>query len=222
MASNFHFMLSMDRHSTKEAFLVETAHTCSRESLPYIIGGDFNITRHPDDKSTDNFDTKWPNLFNAVIETLDLKEIVMSGRQYTWAGPRDEPTYEKLDRVLVSTEWEDKYPLSMVEARDRNISDHTPLVLNTGSSTHQDRQFSFKFERGWLIRDGFFDMVANIWRQECHGTTSMQRWQNKIRRLRQYLRGWAKHTAGAYKQEKKRLIACLDKLDKKAEIMRLI
>ena len=45
----------------------------------------------------------------------------------------------------------------------------------------------------------------------------MQRWQNKIRRLRQYLRGWAKHTAGAYKQEKKRLIAGLDELDKKAE-----
>ena len=41
--------------------------------------------------------------------------------------------------------------------------------------------------------------------------------QHKIRRLRQYLRGWAKHTAGAYKQEKKRLIAGLDELDKKAE-----
>ena len=103
----------------------------------------------------------------------------------------------------------------MVEARDRNISDHTPLVLNTGSSTHQDRQFSFKFERGWLIRDGFFDMVVNIWRQECHGTTSMQRWQNKIRRLRQNLRGWDKHTAGAYKHEKKRLITGLDELDKR-------
>ena len=83
--------------------------------------------RHPEDKSIYNFDTKWPNLFNAVIETLDLKEIVMSGRQYTWVGPGDEPTYEKLDRVLVSTKWEDKYTLSMVEARDRNISDHTPL-----------------------------------------------------------------------------------------------
>ena len=56
----------------------------------------------------------------------------MSGRQYNWAGPGDEPTFEKLDRVLVSTEWEDKYTLSTVEARDRNISDHTPLVLNTG------------------------------------------------------------------------------------------
>ena len=122
--------------NNKEAFLVEMAHTCSRESLPYIIGGDFNIMRHPDDKSTDNFDSKWPNIFNAVIETLDLKEIVMSGRQYTWAGPGDEPTFVKLDRVLVSTEWKDKYPLLTVEARDRNISNHTPLVFNTDSSTH--------------------------------------------------------------------------------------
>ena len=63
----------------------------------------------------------------------------MSGRQYTWAGPGDEPTFEKLDRVLVSTEWKDKYPLLTVEARDRNISDHTPLGLNTSSSTHQNR-----------------------------------------------------------------------------------
>ena len=106
MVSSLHFMLSMDRHNItiKKSFLVEMAHTCSRESLPYIIGGEFNIMRHPDDKSTYNFDTKWPNLFNAVIETLDLKKIVMSGRQYTWVGPGDEPTYEKLDRVLASTE----------------------------------------------------------------------------------------------------------------------
>ena len=78
------------------------AHTCSRESLPYIIGGDFDIMQHPNAKSIDNFDTKLPYLFNSVIETLDLKEIVMSGRQYTWAGPGEEPTFEKLDRVLVS------------------------------------------------------------------------------------------------------------------------
>jgi hypothetical protein len=42
-------------------------------------------------------------------------------------------------------------------------------------------------------------------------------WQNKIRNLRQYLRGWAKHTAGAYKKEKQRLISLLDAIDKKAE-----
>ena len=77
-------------------------------------------------------------------------------------GLGDERTFENLDRELVSTELEDKYPLSMVKAWDRNISDHTPLVLNTSSSTHQNRQSSFKHERGWLIKAGFYDIVADI------------------------------------------------------------
>jgi endonuclease/exonuclease/phosphatase family metal-dependent hydrolase len=146
----------------KEAFLLELANVCLKETLPFVIGGDFNIMRHPDDKSTDNFESRWPNLFNAVIETLQLKEIVMSSRQYTWDGPGDNPTYEKLDRVLFSTGWEHNYPLSTVESRDRNISNHTPLILNTGVFTHQNRQPTFKFERGWLTREGFFDMVVDI------------------------------------------------------------
>jgi hypothetical protein len=53
--------------------------------------------RRLEDKSSGNFDPKWPGVFNAVIESLDLREIVMTGRQYTWAGPGDNPTFEKLD-----------------------------------------------------------------------------------------------------------------------------
>jgi hypothetical protein len=39
-----------------------------------------------EDKSPGDFDPKWPNIFNVVIESLDLKEIMMSGRQYTCLG----------------------------------------------------------------------------------------------------------------------------------------
>jgi hypothetical protein len=34
----------------------------------------------------------------------------------------------------------------------------------------------------------------------------MQIWQNKIRSLRKYLRGWAKYLNGANKKEKKEII----------------
>jgi exonuclease III len=104
------------QYQNKQTFLIELANTYSKESLPYLIGGDFNIMRRPEDKSSGVFDLKWPNLFNAFIESLDLKEIIMC--QFTWAGPGDNPTFEKLDRVLVSTNWEDKFPLSSVEPRD--------------------------------------------------------------------------------------------------------
>jgi endonuclease/exonuclease/phosphatase family metal-dependent hydrolase len=67
-----------------------------------------------------------------VINGLDLRELELSGRQYTWANNLQSPTLEKLDRILVSMEWELKYPLVTVNALPRIISDQSPLLLNLG------------------------------------------------------------------------------------------
>jgi endonuclease/exonuclease/phosphatase family metal-dependent hydrolase len=56
----------------------------------------------------------------------------MSGRRFIWANSMPNPTFEKLDRILVSTEWEQKFPLAKVMALSRDISDHTPLLLDNG------------------------------------------------------------------------------------------
>jgi hypothetical protein len=36
------------------------------------------------------------------------------GRQFTWANNLPEPTYEKLDRVLITAEWDQAFPLAVV------------------------------------------------------------------------------------------------------------
>ena len=38
------------------------------------------------EKNNERYDDKWPFLFNAIIDSLNLKEIEMSGRKYTWGG----------------------------------------------------------------------------------------------------------------------------------------
>jgi hypothetical protein len=86
----------------------------------------------------------------------------LSGRRFTWANSRANPIYEKLDRILMSTEWEQNFPLSNVIALSRDISDHTPLLLDTGRNTSMNIQHLFKFELGWLLRDGFGDMVRDM------------------------------------------------------------
>jgi hypothetical protein len=86
-----------------------------------------------------------------------------------------------------------------------------------GEKAKAKKAAPFKFELGWLLKEGFFDVVSEVWRKESRGTTSMQRWQNKIRRLRQFLRGWAKNMNGAYKKEKQELLRKSEELDKKAE-----
>jgi hypothetical protein len=53
-----------------------------------------------------------------------------------WASRRSTPTYEKLDRVLASVEWEQKFPLVAVRALTRSGSDHTPLLIDTGRQAH--------------------------------------------------------------------------------------
>ena len=80
----------------------------------------------------------------------------------------------------------------------------------------------FKFELGWLLKDDFFYLVAEVWMKEKKENTPMQVSQNKIRRLRQFLRGWAKNMKGAYKKEKQELLRKASELDSKvAETMLL-
>jgi hypothetical protein len=201
----------------KEAFLTDLVQACSSENLPLCIGGDFNIIRSCSEKNNDRFEERWPFLFNAVIDSLDLREIEMSRRKFTWANSRRVHTYERLDRVLVSTDWEQTYPLATVEALNREISNHTPLLLSLGEMAKSKKQPPFKFEFGWLLKDGFFEVVTEVWKKQSRGTTPMQKWQNKIRRLRQFLRDWAKNMNGAYKKEKQEILRKAEELDKKAE-----
>ena len=95
---------AQDEH--EQSFLTEIVQCCQNESLPFLMGGDFNIIRGPNEKNNDWYDDRWPSLFNAVINSVDLKELELSGRKFTWANSLPQPTFERLDRVLVSTEWE--------------------------------------------------------------------------------------------------------------------
>ena len=53
------------------------------------------------------------------------------------------------------------------------------------------------------MRKGFHNIVAEIWNERDKGSNAMEGWQNKIIRLRQFLRGWVRNVRGANKREKK-------------------
>jgi endonuclease/exonuclease/phosphatase family metal-dependent hydrolase len=146
----------------KEAFQTELVKLCTKETLPILIGGDFNIICGLHEKNSANFSDRLPFLLNAIIDAFNLRELELSGRQFTWANKLQVPTFEKLDKMFSCTEWELKFLHTTVQALTREISDHTPLFLNTGATTSVNNQALFKFEIGRLLRDGFFDMVKEI------------------------------------------------------------
>ncbi len=147
-------------------------------------------------KNNDRFDARWPFLFNAVINSFDLREIALTGRQFTWANSLPTPTYEKLARILTSTDWESKYPLVSVHALDRGVSDYTPLLLDTGEAAFAGNLKQFKLELSWFLRDNFHERITEVWNSPVKGQNAVQRWNNKTSALR---RGWLAHTNGIFK-----------------------
>jgi hypothetical protein len=64
----------------KADFLRELVNLAKENLYPIIIGGDLNLLRFQYEKSKGHFDSHWPFLFNAVIDSLDLREVSMVGR----------------------------------------------------------------------------------------------------------------------------------------------
>jgi len=141
----------------------------------------------------------------------------MSGRKFTWDNSKSVPTYEKLDRVLASTEWKQRFSLVSVDALNRKISHHTPLLLSISKKVHRSRQPEFKFELSWFLQKNFSETVTRVWKNVEYGYTSMKKWSNKVRRLSQFLRGWAKNVNGNFRREKEELFRLAEELDIKAE-----
>jgi hypothetical protein len=93
------------------------------------------------------------------------------------------PTYEKLDCILVTIDLEQKFSLASVQALTREISDHTPLLLDTGEPSHRGNARNFRFELAWLTSDGFFELVKEIWESKNRGGLL---WRNGTTKLGDY------------------------------------
>jgi hypothetical protein len=70
----------------KADYLHELVNLAKDNPYPILIGGDFNLLRFQHKKSKGHFDSHWSFLFNVVIDSLDLREVSMVGRQFTWAN----------------------------------------------------------------------------------------------------------------------------------------
>lgn len=74
------------------------------------MGGDFNLLRSSKEKNKNlhvncNYDT-----FNSIVNTCELRGMNMDGGNFTWSNNHEEPTLEKLDRLLMCGGWESCSP----------------------------------------------------------------------------------------------------------------
>jgi exonuclease III len=119
----------------KMDFLIELSSFCSKNREPIMIGGNFNIIRYSNERNKPRGNHRHSDSFNSLIHFYELREIIMSGGLYTWSNNQENPTLKKLDRILISKEWEDNFPNALVKKLPREVSDHNPLVMYT--TTHK-------------------------------------------------------------------------------------
>jgi hypothetical protein len=185
----------------KEEFLVELGNVCSNQTLPLLVGGDFNLLRFSSEKNKPMSLSKWSDIFNSIINTCALREIHMSSGQYTWSNNHADPTLEKLDRFLMSNSLEDLFPLVIVHKLVRVISDHSPLILDTLDIREKNRDF--RFEKRWLREDNFLDRVQRSWTKQVFAINSVDRLQKKLKNVKRALKGWGANLRGADIKRKK-------------------
>jgi hypothetical protein len=51
-----------------------------------------------------------------------------------------------------------------------------PILIDTGKPSLNNNVPMFKFELGWLLRDGFMDMVREVWNSVSNPDDKMKCW----------------------------------------------
>jgi hypothetical protein len=94
----------------KHAFLQELGEVRNECVGPWIIAGDFNMIYRAEDKNNSNVNRSLLGNFRNWINFLELKEIPLVGRRFTWSNQREDPTLVKLDHVFCTNGWEEFFP----------------------------------------------------------------------------------------------------------------
>jgi exonuclease III len=78
-------------------FITWMADLDSSDMQLWMIMGDFNLIRGPENRSRTGGDNNNMMNFNAIIQAHDLEEIPLKGREFTWSNMQDSPLLERLD-----------------------------------------------------------------------------------------------------------------------------
>ena len=130
--------------AAKEHFLEELEAIRDQCQGPWAIIGDFNLILQNSDKNNSRINRRTMQRFRQTVAALQLLDIHLHGRRYTWSNEREQPTMVRLDRALASLDWEERFSDCHLQALASDASDHCPLLLQTSLTAYTKPRFHFE------------------------------------------------------------------------------
>ncbi|XP_068497843.1 uncharacterized protein [Phaseolus vulgaris] len=133
------------------------------------------------------------NGFNNFIDANSLFDLPIVGKTFTWFKSNGSAR-SRLDRVLVSEEWMEKWPICKQYVQLRKVSDHYAIVVNSVDKDWGPKPF--RSIDAWLMEKGFREMV-----------------KEKLKCLKGDLKVWNRDVFDNIQTSKKRILQELVDLD---------
>jgi hypothetical protein len=104
-------------------FLQQFRQANPMNGIPWLICGDFNLVLEADERSTNRL-TVMDREFRRVVNGLELIDLPLQGRRYTWSNSRENATFVRLDSFLISQQWSMDFPTSSQKALTNSNHQH--------------------------------------------------------------------------------------------------
>ncbi|XP_028121762.1 uncharacterized protein LOC114318984 [Camellia sinensis] len=127
---------------------------------PWCKGGDYNEIRFVAERRGCTRRDKGMQDFYNFVDKLEMVDIPMLGRSFTWSNSVKGERWSKIDRFLLDPSWLEKFKFKLW-GLPRIVSDHCPLLLKEDERNWDPRPF--RFLNAWLLHPSFTANVQRSW-----------------------------------------------------------
>ncbi|XP_060212008.1 uncharacterized protein LOC132639585 [Lycium barbarum] len=127
------------------------------------------------------------SLWDSLYSLADQMEL-------PWLVGGSDCIFKRLDRMIANSKLQDWFTHMEVQHLSRTGSDHAPLLLTCGESSHHMRK-PFRFLKFWTEHESFLGVVDQAWITDFEGDDFI-RFKLKLKNVKSALTAWSKATFG--------------------------
>ncbi|CAN4128194.1 unnamed protein product [Withania somnifera] len=128
---------------------------------PWVLCGDFHVTRYPNERIDGHNITGAMTEFTDWINEMEIFSPPLFGGSYTWRREENHSTASRINRFLYFNLWEELFAQIRHCVLPGVGSDHYPIILSCGELNL--RKTYVKFEKWWMAVEGFSEKVKEWW-----------------------------------------------------------